>query len=300
MAAIKISFALMLLRIEQTRILRRFLWAMIGVQVALGVYNTLATLLQCVPIHKAWDLVGNVAGTCWSRRAVASSSIAVSVINITTDFIFALLPVSFLRKIQRPVRERVIVGLLMGLGFFAGIASILKIVAAAQFGRTGDPINESVTIGMWSVIEELVGFIVICVPCLRSLFQRTLEACGMVSVRIKQHTLTRGYGRTYDSTKESKLERSQSQSRLATVVDGDAESSFKMKELRTRESGDVALWRDEVDVSNGGIWCTKEVVVENDRLSRMPSYELPVGGPNAGWIDDSFDLVDDGGAGRAI
>lgn len=287
MAAIKTSFALMLLRIEQSTRVRRFLWAMIAVQVGLGIYNTLTILLQCVPFYKAWDLIGSVPGTCWSRRAQSISTIAVSVINILTDFALALMPLSFLRKIQRPLRERVIVGMLMGLGFFAGIASILKIVAAAQFGRTGDMINESINIGMWSVVEELVGMIVICIPCLRSPFQRALEYCGVLSIRVKQATFARTYGRTLDRAKEvQSSERSQSRSRLASTLDKE-ESGFKMENMRSESEEEIAWVQGQRE---NGIWCTKEVVVENDRISRMPSYERPHGGPDAGWVDEPFDL----------
>ncbi|CAO2649944.1 Nn.00g012360.m01.CDS01 [Neocucurbitaria sp. VM-36] len=293
MAAIKTSFALMLLRIEQSIKLRRFLWAMIAIQVILGVYNTLTIFLQCVPFYKAWDLVGSVPGTCWARRVQSISTICVSVLNILTDFALALMPISFLRKIQRPVRERIIVGALMGLGVFAGIASILKIVAAAQFGRTGDPINESVMIGMWSVVEELVGIIVICIPCLRSPFQRALEYCGVLSVRIRQHTHSRGYGRTYDRTEAAKKSngsqsRSQSQSHLAAVGDSDPDAGFKLDNLRTEGSEENILC--EPRTRRGEIWCTKEVMVENDRISRMPSYERPIGGPDASWTDEPFNL----------
>jgi hypothetical protein len=289
MVFIKVSFALMLLRIEQAKALRRFLWCMIVLQITLGIYNTLATLLQCMPVHKAWDLVGAVKGTCWSKRAVSISSIVVSVIHIITDFMLALLPISFLRKIQRPVRERVVVGGLMGLGFFAGIASIIKIVAAIEFGREGDPMNASINIGMWSVIEELVGFIVICIPCLRSPFQRVLQHCGLLSLRIRQHTFTRGYG-SHGHAKN--VVRSTSQSRLATI-EGDAESGFKMKELRSEASEDEGCWRastNEAGSRRGEIWCTKEVVVEHDRISRMPSSERLHGRPDAGWRDEPFDF----------
>jgi hypothetical protein len=184
MVFIKVSFALMLLRISQSKPLRHFLHVMIVLQITLGVYNTLATLLQCVPVHKAWDLVGVVEGKCWSKRAVAISSIVVSVIHILTDFMLALLPISFLRKIQRPLRERVVVGALMGLGFFAGIASIIKIVAAIEFGRDADLMNASISIGMWSVIEELVGFIVICLPCLRITQCAHPAAYGYARIRL--------------------------------------------------------------------------------------------------------------------
>ncbi|KAF2822440.1 hypothetical protein CC86DRAFT_423622 [Ophiobolus disseminans] len=277
MATIKISFALMLLRIEQARRWRQFLWAMIVVQILLGIYNTLTIFLQCVPFYKAWDLVGAVPGTCWSRRAQSVSTIGVSTINILTDFIFALLPISFLRKIQRPVRERVVIGILMGLGVFAGVASIIKITAAAQFGATNDPVSESVKLGLWSVIEELVGLIVICVPCLRSPFQHALHAFGGITTRLRHYGQSRGYGRTYDGKEEGKEgdSRSRSQSRLTDI-------GYKLEDVRP-----------EVNIQRPGeIWCTKEVMVDHDRLSRMPSPDWPNRGPDAVWVDHDFSLRD--------
>jgi hypothetical protein len=198
MATIKISFALMLLRIEQASTWRRFLWAMIIVQIVVAVFNTLGIFLQCIPFEKSWDLLGVVPGSCWSKRAQSISTIVVSTINIITDFVFAGLPIGFLRKVQRPIRERLVVGILMGLGVFAGVASIIKITAASQFGRTGDTINESVMIGMWSVIEEQIGLIAISVPCLRSPVQRVLHTFGDLRTRIRHYGKSRHYGRAFE------------------------------------------------------------------------------------------------------
>jgi hypothetical protein len=290
MATIKISFALMLLRIEQIVGWRRFLWVMIILQVVIGVYNTIGILLQCIPIYKAWDLIGAVPGSCWSKEAQSTSTIVVAVFNIITDFIFAALPINFLRKIQRPVRERAIVGVLMGFGVFAGVASVIKITAAAQFGRTGDTINESVNIGMWSVIEELVGFIVICVPCLRSPVQRAAQTFSGMTTRMRHYGQTHGYGRTCNADDQVK-ESSRSRSRLSMIVERGNDLGFKLGSLRTDRSDKDVLWENPVR-RPCEIWCTKEVMVDHDRLSRIPSSEWPSGGPNAVWMDHDFSLQD--------
>lgn len=199
----------------------------------------------------------------------------------------------------------------MSLGVFAGIASIVKIVAAARFGSTGDPVNESVGIGMWSLIEELVGVIVICVPCLRSLFQRFLGYFGVWGSRIKHATHSKGYGRTYEHDEHvgvgAKVEssRSRSRSRLATMLnpgDADAESGIRLKVLGTQQDedgGGSGVWKDE-GMKRGEIWCTREVRVENEILGHVPSNEHLRGGPQAAWVDESFDIVDAPRFGRAI
>lgn len=58
MTGIKVSVALMLLRVEQEIGWRRFLWVMIGLQIVVCIYNNIAQALQCVPLEAAWDLLG--------------------------------------------------------------------------------------------------------------------------------------------------------------------------------------------------------------------------------------------------
>lgn len=297
MAAIKVSFALTLLRIEQTLSWRRFLWVMIALQIVVGLYNTIGILLQCIPIYKAWDLVGVVPGSCWSKGAISASAVVVAVFNVITDFVFAALPINFLRKIQRPMRERVIVGVLMGFGVFAGVASIVKITAAAQFGRSGDIILESVNIGMWSVIEELIGFIVICVPSLRAPVQRAVQSASTLTNRMRQFGQTRGYGRHWDPNELVK-ESDRSRSRLSIVMERGNDLGLKLGSLRTERSDKNVSWDSSVR-RPCEIWCTKEVMVDHDRLSRMPSSEWPEGGPDAVWMNNDFSLRDVE-AGRAL
>jgi hypothetical protein len=290
MATIKISFALMLLRIEQIVGWRRFLWAMIFLQIAIALYNTIGILLQCIPLSKAWDLMGTTPGSCWSKKAQSTSTIVVAVFNAITDFVFAVLPINFLRKMQRPVRERAIVGVLMGFGVFAGVASIVKITAAAQFGRTGDMIDESINIGMWSVIEELVGFIVICVPCLRTSVQRVAQTFSDMTTRMRHYGQTHCYGGTFNSDEQVK-EGSRSRSRFSMIAERGNDLGLKLGSLRTDRSDKEVLWESPVK-RPCEIWCTKEVMVDHDRLSRMPSSEWPNDGPNAVWMDHDFSLHD--------
>jgi hypothetical protein len=244
---------------------------MIVLQIAVALFNTLRIFLQCITIEKSWDLVGTVPETCWSKRTQSISTIGVSVINIVTDFIFAALPIKFLRKVQRPVRERLVVGVLMGLGVFAGVASIIKIKAVTQFGRTSDTLNEGVEIGMWPVIEEQIGLIVICVPCLRSPVQRAVHAFGAMTTRVRHYAQSRCYRRTYNSNDE-RTEDHRSRSRLSIMLEHGSAIGFKQGSQRTERSYDDALLENTVK-RPCEIWCTKEVMVGHDRVSRMPSCE---------------------------
>ncbi|KAF2266118.1 hypothetical protein CC78DRAFT_559561 [Lojkania enalia] len=271
MACIKISVALMLLRLETEKLWRRLLWANIVVQLLLGTYNTLSQLLQCIPLKGAWDLLGVVDAKCWSKTAIRDNLICISVVNIITDFIFALIPISFLRKVQRPLRERVIIGILMALGLFAGAASIVKLVKALQFGRTDDPTLEGIEIGMWSCIEEQVGFIAACVPCLRSPFQRVLEYFGLVSTHDKS-----SYGHNYGQMYGSKHARSRKS------AFGVSQSRIRMKSLRSpsadAHSEENILASSGAVAKNGEIWCTTELRLEDEEVNKPEGSSIKLDG----------------------
>jgi hypothetical protein len=286
MATIKISFALLLLRIEQVSAWRRFLWALITLHIVAAVVNTLGIFLQCTPFEKSWDLLNVVHGSCWSKRAQSISTIVISVINIITDFVFAALPIGFLRKVHSPMRERLFVGILMGLGVPAGVASTIKITTATQFGRARDTINEGVVIGMRSVIGEQTGLIAISVPCLSSPVHRVLHTFGGLRTRIRHYRKPHRYGRTYE-LKEDLADNLRSRSHLSTTTGRGSDVGLKQINHRTEHSADE-MGFDSPTQRPCEIWCTKEVMVDHDSLSQMLTNEWPDRGPRAVLIDHDF------------
>ncbi|KAK4183200.1 hypothetical protein QBC35DRAFT_121378 [Podospora australis] len=259
MAAIKISVAGMLLRLERRKPVRNFLYVMVALQVVVCVYSTIAAVLQCIPLRAAWDLMGLVKDAkCWSKHAIRVNSICVASFNIVTDVIFALMPVSFLAKVQIPVRERVVIAMLMGLGIFASAASIVKAVIAANFGKTLDPNLEGISMGTWSVVEEQVAFIAACIPCLRKPFQQLLQRLGLVTVvgSSAKKTGPSGYGRMGDYTGKH-------------THNNNTNNAIRMKNLSTSsraqsEEDILADARKEggATVAESEIWRTTEVRVD--------------------------------------
>lgn len=285
MACIKVSVALMLLRLETSTPMRRFLWANIVIQCILATYNMIAQLLQCIPLRAAWDLLGVIQGAkCWSKDAIRINLICISTINILTDFIFAVIPISFLRKVQRPFRERAIIGVLMALGIFAGVASIIKAVAATRFGRTNDPTKEGIEIGMWSCIEELIGLISACVPCLRSPFQRVLQYFGLASTHAKT-SYGRGYGQMYGESSNTK-----GQTRSRRVVEGGV--GIKLKSMRSADAAsEENILTGDDNTKDREIWCTTEVRMEEEQTRKTPEVRTQEqdgrDGYAEGWSDGS-------------
>ncbi|KAF2469199.1 uncharacterized protein BDR25DRAFT_372414 [Lindgomyces ingoldianus] len=283
MAAVKISVAAMLLRLEQERHWRRFLWAMIVIQLFLGVYNTITQLVQCVPLHAAWDLLGVVEAKCWRKNAIRNNLICVSTVNIATDFVFALIPITFLRKIQRPLGERIVIGILMALGIFAAAASIVKVTAAANFGRTNDPTKEGISIGTWSCVEEQVGFIAACIPCLRSPFQKVLSYFGLISTQNKT-TYGRAYGQMHGEGGNS----SKPKDTHSRMKSGGRGAVIKMKNMRSTDAqSEENILTSNLEGKNGEIWCTTEVRMIKENTTQVLKVEKGHGRGQSSWADGS-------------
>jgi hypothetical protein len=62
--SIKVSVALMMLRIKQTKQWRIGIFAMVAALLILCLGQMIALLVQCVPVRQNWDITGT--GTCWS------------------------------------------------------------------------------------------------------------------------------------------------------------------------------------------------------------------------------------------
>lgn len=280
LAGIKFSVVLMILRLQTDKLWRRFCWGLMGFILLFTIYNLIAQLTQCIPLHKTWDLLGLVPGKCWGPDAIRANLFATSTLNFVTDFIIALLPVTFLTKVQRPLRERIIIGALMGLGVFAGVSSIVKMVFAARFGKTGDPDLDGIRVGLWSVIEETVGFIAACIPCLRSPFQKCLEHFGLVSSRGKT-AYGRGYGQMYgESGMNGAMSKQQS-------------SAIRMKTMRSADAAsEENILPSGVEGKSNEIWCTTELEVGEEQRGSTPKIPHDEGGKRRAqksWIDERAD-----------
>ncbi len=180
---IKISVAIMLLRLLQGKFWKWFLFIIIGVQVVMAIFVTLMHTTRCVPINALWDMRVK-AKMCWGSEAFRLTFTATSIVTIVTDIILSLIPLTFILQIRRPVPERVIIAFLMGLGIFASAASIAKTVIIQFYSDTGADGGQlsGLKIALWASLEEQIGLIAACLPCLKSVFHRALQRVGLLSM----------------------------------------------------------------------------------------------------------------------
>jgi len=204
MTCIKVSIALTLLRIQRQSLWWRiFLYFIMGIQVAYGVLNLFFNLvIACRPLAAAWDmnLMLSNPNYCVPQHVMAAASNTGSAINITTDVLLSLAPAVFLRKLTRPLRERLFVCFLMGLGLFATLSSILKTVAVQRFYDPTTPFEDffpvSIAITTWTILEQFSGILAACIPALKGIFQRCLGTMGVSLHDSRSRPGRSGYNRS--------------------------------------------------------------------------------------------------------
>ncbi|RDL29924.1 uncharacterized protein BP5553_10551 [Venustampulla echinocandica] len=177
-ACIKCSVACLLLRFPHRLGWRMVLYAVIGVVVACSTGSFIFNLLQCQPLAAAWD-VTIVGARCVGPAGIRIGSNVSSGVNIATDFILSLFPLTFLPKLRRPGIEKLLVAILMAMGLTASAASIAKAVLIRSWGTTDDWFPIGFAISTWTCVEMFLGIIAACSPSLKPVVQRFLTWFGI-------------------------------------------------------------------------------------------------------------------------
>ncbi|KAM5349867.1 hypothetical protein ACJ41O_006372 [Fusarium nematophilum] len=183
MTFIKCSIAMMMLRIQPNVLWWRiFCYFIMAILTAYGVGNTFFILLQCRPLEAAWNpaILTVVEGaSCLPVTGIHIASNTGSGVNISTDIMLSLAPTVFLWKLKRPLREKMLVGALMGLGMFASVASIVKTTLVKEFGVAKDGWALTNAIATWTALEQLLAMIASSAPFLKPLVQSALHRMGL-------------------------------------------------------------------------------------------------------------------------
>ncbi|KAF2685835.1 hypothetical protein K458DRAFT_252464, partial [Lentithecium fluviatile CBS 122367] len=181
---VKISIAWMLLRFQRTQGWRYFVYGMIILNIFFICFLGIANIFNCVPYQSQWDFAGRYSVAkgnkkCWPVSAQQSTIYATVTVNVLSDVVLSLVPLTFLRKVQRPLREKIVIGCLLSLGIFASIFSILRLITQVAPTYLVEPGANGVFSGLMTCLETEASFIAACVPALRSSANRWIQKIGL-------------------------------------------------------------------------------------------------------------------------
>ncbi|KAF1969625.1 hypothetical protein BU23DRAFT_476341 [Bimuria novae-zelandiae CBS 107.79] len=176
---VKLSVALLLFRLKPTRPWRSFLYLIMGVTIAAAIVQTCFQFLQCRPFSVYWDPRVFKGVQCFRRSIINGNIIMFSSIQVALDLIFSFIPITFIRKLKRPRREKIFMCFLMGLGLFAACAAVVRTLTLQEYYTTSDLFRINVKIALWATLELQMALIAATMPTLKAFMERTLVRVGL-------------------------------------------------------------------------------------------------------------------------
>ncbi|KAG6136830.1 hypothetical protein E4U38_001234 [Claviceps purpurea] len=180
MMFIKLSIGVFLLRIATQK---AYIWAIRIVLVIITLWSIglfIWNLFQCTPIEKQWDF-RITDGQCAGAGEVLTAAYALSVMTIVTDWFFALIPIPMLWGVKMSTQAKTTVILILSLGIFASVATLIRFRFLTSIERTDDILFRATNASIWSLVEVGVAIIASSLATVRPLL-RSLKIRGFVSV----------------------------------------------------------------------------------------------------------------------
>ncbi|KAI0860534.1 hypothetical protein F4860DRAFT_197455 [Xylaria cubensis] len=151
-----------------------FIWLFIGFIGAWSIAFFFITVFQC---GLRWDLnwapVGVQLTECVSLIGLLT---AYSTLDLVTDFVILCIPIPVIWNLSMPVRKKIGVTAVFGVGFFtigAGIARFYYLLTSYDNQDIPDFIADFTLFILWSKIEANVAMIVCCLPTLAPVLEKS-------------------------------------------------------------------------------------------------------------------------------
>ena len=169
----KVSICLFLMRLPNSKALLLPLQYAVAFLLFSNTILTVIWIMQCQPIHAAWDN----RGICMSREAKESVILAQAIISVVSDFAFAAFPILFLWRVQIDLKTKIGLWILMGLGFITGACCLVRTVLNGQSVPL-DGTYDGIINWLWRLFEVQIGIIAACIPTLRPLYLWLMKRVG--------------------------------------------------------------------------------------------------------------------------
>ncbi|KAG8161510.1 hypothetical protein KVR01_008497 [Diaporthe batatas] len=181
----KTSIALLTLRfIGSISMWRKSLLSfIIGAEFVVNILTFILIFLQCTPSHALWTKVEGAS--CWPSYIVRNCNHFSRAWNFFVDILLAILPVSFVYKLNLRLHKKIALAGLLSLGLVAALCGGIKWQYENDLTDPSDFTWNGYNIMMWSEAEAFILISAGCVPTLLPLWERYVT-----------HTRDTSYGHT--------------------------------------------------------------------------------------------------------
>ncbi|CAH0053367.1 unnamed protein product [Clonostachys solani] len=138
-------------------------------------------IFQCIPVEKQWDY-RITYGQCVRPDEIVVVAYVVSAMTIVTDFFYgeALIPIPMVWKVKMTIQAKVTVVLILGMGIFASVATIVRIRLLPTMADLDDVLYAGTDAMIWTIVEAGLAIIAASLATIRPLL-RVLRVRGFES-----------------------------------------------------------------------------------------------------------------------
>jgi magnesium-transporting ATPase (P-type) len=112
---VKISIAVSLLRLSQSRVFQWVIWPIIAVFLASLIVAFFAFFMRCIPLRAVFDT--DIEGNCYPVEQFVQMALANTGMNIATDVLCATLPIPIIWNLQMRLRTRLYLIVIFSMGY---------------------------------------------------------------------------------------------------------------------------------------------------------------------------------------
>ncbi|KAK3207682.1 hypothetical protein GRF29_96g28712 [Pseudopithomyces chartarum] len=173
----RISYAILLLQLIPTaKTKRRFLWAVMGTQFVVDVGTVIVSFAQCKPVSAYWG--PDAKKHCWDPVVQQYTGFFQGSVCSLVDLILAVFPAHLFWKLQMKLQTKISLSILMGLGVFAMVFSIVKTIKLQAISEKGDPTYALADLGLWFTLEAYMVLLAASIPTLKPVVRKNASQSG--------------------------------------------------------------------------------------------------------------------------
>ncbi|KAI1370105.1 hypothetical protein F4677DRAFT_439255 [Hypoxylon crocopeplum] len=172
----KISVVLLLERIMgQTTTWRRwFLWVNMALFTASMIVSSILSFAQCNPPRALWSQVRGAV--CLEPSIQANFATFTCAYSSFLDFVLALIPITFVRKLRMSIQTKIGLCVLLGMGVLSGICAVIKTVQSNELSIREDVSWALFPLYAWSSSEIFLNIVCACIPTLKPLYDYVIQS----------------------------------------------------------------------------------------------------------------------------
>ncbi|GAB7334877.1 hypothetical protein MBLNU13_g06774t1 [Cladosporium sp. NU13] len=163
------SILLFYLRIFPGRYIVITVWSLFAFVIGYSLAGVFANIFSCNPVSASWSLEDAATAVCMNRPAFYFAQAA---LGIFTDIATVLTPVPLLKGLQLRTRRKVGVALVLTLGGFVCVVSIIRLQSLTVLLNSTDLTNNTVLALMWCVLELNLSIVGGSMPAMKPVLQK--------------------------------------------------------------------------------------------------------------------------------